>query len=200
MRPVERPRQRPMKDRHQRRALPAGRHIGRAEIVGDRKAEPLGERRARRRSARSAGARAGAARSGRESRPPRHVAGSMPLCGEEGDTASAWTRVTKASASASTPGRSVRFGQRACLRQARAAAAPRSASRIGAVGRSARSRRSLRRRSRSARHRRHRARCRSSARSRADLPTPCPVRLNPPANLLHHRRNCSAISVPRLRK
>ena len=35
-----------MKHRHQRRALPARRHVRRAEVVGDRQAEPVGKRRA----------------------------------------------------------------------------------------------------------------------------------------------------------
>ncbi len=52
MRPVEPVDQRAVKDRHERRALPARRHVGGAEIEHDRNAQPLRERSVRRRSAR----------------------------------------------------------------------------------------------------------------------------------------------------
>ena len=79
MRPVERARQRAMKHRHQRRALPAGRHIGGAEVVDHRNAESRAPARRRRRSGPSACPSAGAARSGRGSRRHRSMSRSIPL-------------------------------------------------------------------------------------------------------------------------
>ena len=176
-------RQRAMKDRHQRRALPAGRDIGGAEIIRRPECRAAAPAPRRRRSARSACA------SGRCStvwpwKPTTStLAASMRSAVEEAPRPPRHARaVTKASASAEHARPRGAVGQRGALRPAPGAAAPaRRPHRAGS--RSARTRRSARRRSRSAPHRRRRARCRSSARSPAQPPTPVTPRFNP-------RRTC----------
>ena len=83
-------RQRRVVDRGQRRALPARRHIGRAEIVGDRQAGCAGQPRRRRRSARCGAGPADAGWSGRESRSGRPAAPALSRPGR--DTRSAGPR------------------------------------------------------------------------------------------------------------
>ena len=164
MRPVEIARQRLMEDRHQRRALPAGGDIGGAEIIGHRQPQPLAPAPRRRRSAPSVWQPACAARSGRESRQSAMPARSICSVSRKASTVSAWTRVTKSSACASTPGRAVAVASTLRPRQAPDAAAPARQSRIRPVADRPEGGNARRHRSRSAPHRRRRARSRSSAR------------------------------------
>ena len=181
-RPVEARRQRAVEHRHQRRPLPAGRHVGGAEVVGDRYAGKARQR------------VAGADLHGEPALGPVQHGLAVkaddigPRCGARrgsAATASPWAAVTSRSAAASAPGRAARSSERAPPRTAPGAAAPaRPPHRAGS--RAARAPRCARRRSRSA----------ATSTPSSEVPLISPIacmrtasplpRLNPMPDLINH--------------
>ena len=197
MRPRRASRQRAMIHRHERRALPARRDIGGAEIIDHRHAESRARARAPSPIWTVSRPPADAARSGRGSRPRRSSSRSMPLAARNVSHRLGMQRGHQRLGLGEHAG-AVRCGCSGAAAH-RAAQQRTLVVRIGTIARSGRSARSSRRRSRSARHRRRPARCRSSARWRDHgMPrSAATFVLNPAPDLLHHRPAAANMSPER---